>query len=207
MRKLLLLLFALTTFFSVNAQEDLKRTLFKISPQHFGVQTMMLGAEFLNPTLSKSLEMSLGVSVVKDDYSGDVTGGFIELQYRSYLVGIDYIENRPSPFYHGIYAGVFLQGGYYNQNSKWQEWDDANQTSIYHSQEDQYASIFPGFVLGIQRIYWEVMSFELYVGGGVRLVSGRQEIGNEYYGNFVGITDFDYVGIMPKMGFKIGVTF
>lgn len=201
-----------------DAKKEFSKVVFKASPQHFAVNTLKIGLEiFPNPTRSVSIYLGGRTGRNSSDYyyPSDQFDGFLgELQYRKYVKPIEAITTRRNrTHYQGIYVSAFLQGGYYYGDFIDTEWtyDPVTGASNYieyaFSQKGWNAA--GGFTIGVQRILWDVLYIDFYVGGGMQL-SGIKKSGDLPPNNFTyffsnSINDPNYEGIIPKIGVQIGL--
>ena len=64
-----------------------------------------------------------------------------------------------------------------------------------------------GLAIGIQQIFWKVLSFDVFVGAGYQ-VSDKKIKGDasDWYSDYYDFTDPGYYGILPKIGLHLGLT-
>ncbi len=198
------------------AKPLLSPTLFKISPQHFGVNTLQIGTEHFNSTLSKSLAIDLGIRHhgqflnTEDLVERGVDVGF---QYRTYVRALRYfVTTRKRTLVQGIYAGPFVNAGmvrsrqvtgYYTSSFSSSAPPRFEQTITQNDFEDYFFAT--GFTIGVQRVFWNVLAVDVFAGGGMRwsnirfLEPQRQQLNTD-------VTTPGYQGIFPRIGVKIGIT-
>ena len=222
MKKTFLHLLLITVLFVYQATAQVNnegpphsRDSFKISPLHF----------FIDNTLSMSYEkMSADIKQVTDkqagyQFSGSFTSkktdnddglnknntslsGFgLEFQYRKYIIRSN--MNDPKGFYfNGLYAGPFFS---YNRNKYKREFTENQNTpiAININQSEILNSYSAGAIFGVQFSIEDKFFLDLYVGGGARHnVSEGDKISPR--SNFL---DVGYSGVLPKLGFDLGVGF
>ncbi len=194
------------------AQENplIPRTVFKVSPQHFIESTLQLGVERFNATYSKSISVSVGLTgqgTGNDSKRG--LGG--DVQYRKYLKPVAERTNRKGKSYtQGIYFGPFVGAGYFRVR----EFDDGGYFSPYTGQyvynsnptvHDQIVhQVAGGFTFGVQRIFWDVIMVDVFMGGGVKLCA-IDELPYPRAQHYYTLTDPGYSGIFPRIGVKVGI--
>lgn len=193
--------------------------LFKVSPQQFTINTLKIGAEVFNSNQTKSISFFLHGRFDKNDsyssyYDNNQSQGFGgEIQFRKYINPFEnQTTKRGRAFLQGIYVGLYLQGGSYQQDSETTNYNyDPNTgqatTTIIRVQES-IVNVGSGFTIGVHRTLWKALFIDAYVGGGVQFANLDRTITptnpNIYY-NYVSITDPEYQGILPKFGVMIGV--
>lgn len=206
-----------------SAQEQVpqpSRSIFKISPQHFTQKQLKVGFERFNQSYSRSFSLYLnGLWDWYDEDSGydeGYSGLGAEFQYRKYLVPLSMrTTKKGNTYYRGIYFSGYLQGGHYSGTQAGIHYDydptTGTSTSSQYEYKDDIGNWGGGFTFGFQQTLWSKLHFEVYVGGGVqfadRTTSGTVPDDPYYYYFFDdgGITALDYQGILPKIGFQIGI--
>jgi len=218
MKKTLLLNSALFIAF-VSFSQD---ALVKISPFQFIDGTFHATYE---RALSKSnsFALSAGYNLTEN---GDEYGWMGELQLRKYVFKPAINSSSDSPLA-GVYAGLYGNGKYFVQQydryvSSWvvEPYYESNYDinddyigSTYHPgtgysserkvEEYEVKQIEGGVVMGLQMIFAKNLSLDLFVGGGLRSsVIDNKPIELEFYAPERG-----YTGIVPKIGFDIGISF
>ena len=196
-------------FYNVNAQ-DLKpaRHIFKFSPLHFIKNTFQVGYEHLNAKLNRSWNVSLGFAgnrgngviwnydhKIYDTHFFDIELGFsVETQFRFYASGFSKNLNKhENRIQHGTYLAPFLKieycqlhGGTYTQ---------------YSAYRPAFFTLYPGVLIGYQKVFFNKVSMDLFIGGGVRYTSLDNTV---YYYN-PQINSSIYEGVLPKLGLNIGI--
>ena len=196
---------------------DLRRTAFKTSPQHFANHQLKIGIERFNASLNKSVVFYLYGTVQNNSenmsfdrlgYSG--LGG--EAQFRRYLSPMtEKFTRLGKSFYQGIYLAGFVQGGHYSRDQRYRQYYSQGGTQVVEEYElkKNVGNWAAGFTLGIQRTLWNIVFLEAYVGGGAQfsdvITFAIPQQHYYYYPDDTGISSPDYQGILPKIGFQIGV--
>jgi len=199
-------------------QKTLSRTVFKISPFHFVQNTLKVGLENFNKSGTKSISIYAGVrsksNTTSNANSDDSYNGVLgEVQFKKYVSPIEeYISkrNRVTMVTQGIYGGVFIQGGSYSGSRNYVEYnyDPGTQTptnvNYKYSENTWNAGI--GFVLGAQRVFWNAIFVDVYIGGGLQVAESSLsgQIPPNYY-SYNSSIDPGYKGIIPKIGIQIGM--
>ena len=218
MKKTFLLTSALFIAFASFSQD----ALVKISPFHFVDGTFHATYERAL-TNNNSFALSWGYNLTEN---GDEYGWMGQLQLRKYVFKPAVNSSSDSPLA-GVYAGLYGNGKYFVQQydryvSTWEvepyyesNYDENGDFtgSTYHpgtgySSErkiDEYEvkQIEGGVVMGFQMIFAKNLSLDLFVGGGLRSsVIDNKPSELEFYA-----PDRGYTGIVPKIGFDIGISF
>lgn len=206
------------------------RALFKVSPQHFTINTLKIGTEIFDKNRTKSYSIFVygRFDSNRDDYY--YGGGFYrglggEFQYRKYISPMkSYTTKRNKNYLRGVYAGGYVQGASYSNDLDYiqrsYDYNTGQFTDRDVNIEQSIANWGTGFVIGFQRTFWEVLYLDVYAGGGIQwadvVTVDRSEPASttptNYYTPTYYITDSSisspsYQGIMPKFGFTLGVTF
>lgn len=177
-----------------NSSLELKpapRALIKIAPFQFFVQTFELSVEGLNKTYKKAFQISAGYRSGQNDFING-KGATMTLAYRGYSRPLNKPLVSKPEVTQGIYYSLFLKGEYFNG-------DNDNATN----QSTTINSISPGFTIGLQRLVFEVLYLDVYLGGGIKFTDINNESNT--------ITDgYDllhpgYEGIYPVAGIKVGI--
>lgn len=206
MKKLLLVFMYLSVTVLLFAQEDsepsfkLPRSVIKISPFQFALNTLELGIETFNPTYSKSFNFSLGLRTGSNVYN-DGSGVNLELGYRKYAAPMKYRVRGNRESYQGIYYSLFVRGEYFKG-----EKNDYFYGGYQDSYKEKTFAIAPGFTIGFQKTLWQVILLDAYVGGGVKFSHvDYLTTPPPGYEPYYDIFDPGYSGIYPKIGVKIGI--
>ena len=215
--KILLLLFTTTQIvFGQIETEKPVRFVFKMSPQHLTLNMLKIGGEVFSKTGGTSYQFMLQAASNNRNSNAfgnsfDYNGGGLELTYKKYLSPLQEITTRKGrQFMQGIYFGGFIQGGLYGGDHSYYEWswDDQTQTNIRteYNYSTKAKNMAGGFMIGIQRIYWKVLSLDAFIGAGYQV--GHQKFtGNptEWASYVYDFTEPHYYGILPKFGLNIGL--
>ena len=180
---------------------NLPRTLLKISPFQFALQTFELGIEKFNSNYSKSFNLSGGVRTGSDATDNGI-GGNLELAYRKYPAPMKIRSRNNHDSYQGIYYSFFLRGEYFKGDDKYYFGNSSFSTDYTATSN----SIAPGFTIGYQRTFWQIIILDAYIGGGVKFSKTEFDPGPPN-NNYLYYTIFDpgYSGVIPKIGVKIGI--
>ena len=205
-------LFILLSLFLVSISSQAQKSFLKISPFHFFDGTLKMSYE--RPISSdKSINISGGFHLIEDggwNY-GDQIGWMGEIQLRKYLV----IQEKKESKLSGIYVAPYFKGGYFRykeDNGYYLATYDNNGyyiEDIWHYNTDEYEikNYNVGILMGAQIILSNIVSLEIFLGGGVQYADIEDIRGNlPYYYND---TPFSrgYTGVVPKAGFNFGVKF
>lgn len=199
--------------FAQPTEEQISRTIFKISPQQLTINTLKAGIERFNKTYTASWVIFASATSQGQDYSSTYTdklrglGG--ELQYRKYLGAMKEHASRRHRYARGIYLMGFIQGAAYSNHQKGLSGSYVGgvyATTPYDFQRS-IGNWGGGFALGFQRTFWNIMFLDVYIGGGVQgsdVIYQGQLPHHDWY-HWQSITEPDYAGIIPKIGLQIGV--
>ncbi len=218
MKKSTLLALLVLAISTVNAQD----ALVKISPFHFIDGTFLTSYERSFSEVNSYL-ISGGYNLAEN---GDEYGWMGELQIRKYVLRPSINSSSDSPLA-GVYAGFYGNGKYFLQQhitylSGWEvepyqtENYDENgnfigttyhQGSGYYSKEEKQEydvkQIEVGVIMGMQIILSGNFSVDFFLGGGLR----SSEIDNKPQGVEFYSFERGYTGIVPKIGFDVGISF
>lgn len=184
---ILCLSLASTLAFSQNA-------LVKISPFHFLDGTIYATYErALNNNNSFALSGGYRLSDNADEY-----GWMGELQLRKYIFKPS-INSSSESSLAGIYAGLYGNGKYFVEQY------EKNYSNTHRSSTQEYdvKQMEGGVLMGMQILFSEKLSLDLYAGGGLRY----SEFDNKPMYLDLYSPERGYTGIVPKIGFDIGLTF
>jgi hypothetical protein len=207
-------LLAMTLFLPVvvHAQQDvpaLPRTLFKFSPQHIGLATLLSEVERFNAARSRSYSFGVGVTYqgqFEQPEQTPVRRGFqMGFQYRKYIKPLAIAGKSASQ---GIYVGGFADAGF-NRTRELRGWrpDREDPRRVNHIYSD-YETLFfaSGFTLGVQRVFWNVLAVDVFAGGGLRLNQIQMvELGERWAMPHQEIYLPEHEGIFPRIGLKVGI--
>jgi hypothetical protein len=218
--KKLIILVALAAIRPVFGQTDVvispSNLIFKMSPQHLALNMLKVGLEKINKSGTRSFQFYLqAVANDKRDNYGGSTFGYdgigVEFMIRKYLSPMQQVTTRKGrQFMQGIYFGGFIQGGIYSGkvDDEWISWDPITQTysSTTYKYTDKPKNVATGFTIGMQRIYWKVLTLDAYIGAGYQ-ISQQNISGNapEWAVEYYDFTEANYQGILPKIGITIGL--
>ena len=201
MKRTTLFIIALLSLTTLNAQERL----IKISPFHFSDATFNISVE-KSMKSDYTLNFSGGVHLLEDGWDArDEKGVTSEIQLRKYVLSFRNSESKLN----GIYVAPFAQISYFRMHNIYRNWiyeyDDVTgdyvgsfleETNVNASSKSGQA----GVVMGVQYIMSDVILVDFFLGGGVQYAveSGNRDRYNDIGSRF-------YTGVMPKIGFNVGV--
>lgn len=213
-----LLLCSFTAFGQSETELTPPRALFKVSPQHFTINTLKIGAEVFNKNRTKSYSVFVYGRFDKDNsgsYSSESYRGLGgEFQYRKYLSPMKlYTSKRDKDYLRGVYAGAYLQGASYSNDLVYVDYmynNNGQYTTTQFRTEESIGNWGAGFMIGVQRTFWEMIYVDVYAGGGIQWsdvinLSPNTPVRAGYFEDG-SITSPGYQGIMPKFGLTLGVT-
>lgn len=195
--------------------EVISRTIFKLSPQHFTESSLKGGIEHFNKAHSVSVVVFITGRMEKneDSYYGDGYDGLAgELQLRRYISPMKAVTLKNNKVYHrGIYGAVYVQGGSYSGDFKreysYYDLNGVMVNEVYYDYEDHIGNWGGGITIGYQQTLLQVIFVEVFVGGGLqfsdRITTGKLPATPDY--SFYDYKDPYYRGILPKIGFNIGI--
>jgi hypothetical protein len=200
------------------AQDTLKisRTIAKLSPQHFIDNSLKAGIERFNKTHSGSIAFFITGRIENEENNFDIDGhsGIAgELQFRKYISPMKTrLSKRNNLVNQGIYGAAYLQGGSYSGDFEGENFDYDPNTRQYtnrveYAYKEKVINYGFGFTIGFQKSLWQVIFLDAYIGGGIQFadntVTGTRP---DYdFQRYSGIGDPTYKGILPKIGFQIGI--
>ena len=192
--------------------------LVKVSPFHFFDGTLY--ASYERPLENnRSIQLDGGLRLADD---GNDYGWIGELQLRKYLFSPKFAEKSVLS---GFYAGLYANGKYFNEYNEWREWNtiaepywdyvynkDGTENweeSVWHQgvyEEELIKENYDikqgegGVIFGFQTIIKKALSFDLFLGGGIRgaQIDGKRL--DRFHGN-----DRGYTGVVPKGGVSVGI--
>lgn len=213
-------------FGSVNAQEEVN-ALIKNSPFHFIGNTFHMSYERVFDE-DKSFNLSGGFHLSGYNWDNDAEMGGVgsvyydrnseigwsgEIQIRKYIVNF---KNSTSVL-NGLYVAPYVKGSYFSEEYSY---DNGYYMEGYYDEEDVWVSACyaedivdsdrevksaqGGVVMGVQYLFVDALSLDFFVGGGVKYAESS---GGEAYWADDTIWDRAYSGVLPKVGFNIGVVF
>jgi hypothetical protein len=197
-----------------------QESLVKVSPFYFFDGTFYASYE-------KSLENSRSIQLdggVRLTDNGNDYGWMGEVQLRKYLFSSKCAGSGPLS---GFYAGVYANGKYFKEYNEWTDWQwieepyydyvyhdngDINwEETVFHEGESEEQLMNEsydvnqgegGVLFGFQAILNETLSFDVFIGGGVRAAQIDGEKTGYFYDSGRG-----YTGVVPKAGFSVGIAF
>ena len=196
--------------------------LVKISPFHFIDGTFYTTYERAMKN-NNSFVLSGGYNLTNN---GDEYGWMGEFQMRKYVYKPNINSSSDSKLA-GIYAGLYVNGKYFVQqySTQYYYWDvepytvynyDANGNIIgsnYHEGQGYHSDYIDeeyevkqgegGVLMGMQVLFSGNFSMDFFVGGGLRSSTiENKPVDFEFYSPERG-----YTGIVPKIGFEVGISF
>ena len=213
----LLLLVTQWVFGQSEPTEKPNRFMFKLSPQHLLRNSLKFGGEFFSESKRSSLVIFL--QAVSNNSERDpypifpYSGGGLELNYRKYIAPIQSITSRKGRQYtQGIYFSFFLQGGIYKGDYDYIETDYDFQTQIRTEEHVVYQesakNVGTGFNLGLQQVFWNILTADVYLGAGYQLGSNSitgTKPANSFADYSSSTNSAGYTGVIPKGGILIGI--
>ena len=192
MKKITLILcFCITSLFAFS-----QNSIVKISPFHFLDGTIYTTYErALNNNNSFALSGGYRLSDNGDEY-----GWMGEIQLRKYIFKPD-INSSSESSLAGVYAGLYANGKYFvEQYERYYHYNNSYSSTNYDYDIKQVEG---GVLMGIQILFSKKLSLDLFAGGGLRNSEfDHKPINMDFYSPERG-----YTGIVPKIGFDIGVSF
>tara|TARA_B000000532_G_C18877345_1_gene411358 strand:- start:4031 stop:4576 length:546 start_codon:yes stop_codon:yes gene_type:complete len=179
--------------------------LLKNSPFHFVDATFKMSVE-KELSDNKSVNLSGAIHLVEDGWNDDLARGIAcELQIRKYVMGFKSSESSLS----GVYIAPFGNLSYYRMSETYYNWyyeyDEFGNYINWREETKVDASskiIQAGILMGTQYIFSNVILLDLYLGGGIQY---SIEKGNRNPVNHGGSGFRFYTGVIPKIGFNVGV--
>lgn len=226
MKKTFTALFLLLgVFFSANAQEgittkeavSLPRNILKLPPLHFTRSTFTLRYERFNSSFDRSLQFGIDLTTMESSWNNYREMGWGgDVEYRIYAGGFKQRTTRKGQSYgQGIYFAPYIKGEYFNtQEQYWGEGrQDPNTGQWINSQgtvERKIMAFTPGAVIGWQRSFWGVLHLDVYLGGGIQYTNEERSFTDGQPAGFLnfhysGLWDRGYSGVVPRMGFNVGL--
>ena len=175
------------------------KNIVKLSPFHFIEGTFLLGYERMFNR--SSLFINAGIHSTERYFDGQPQFGFQEeIQYRYYVAPPSNVAtgNRNFFYFKGFYAGPFVYHRYRQQTV--QVWDWVAQENV--AVDENINEVAGGVVMGVQVAFANVVFLDFYTGGGVKRSTGRSP-----QNTFTNVTTPGYNGVIPKVGFMLGVAF
>jgi len=199
--KKIFLLMSLLGFISINAQD----LLLKNSPFHFADATFKMSIE-KELSENKSINLTGYIHLVEDGWNYDLSKGIgCELQLRKYVMEFKNSEISLN----GVYVAPFGGLSYYRMNETYYDWyyeyDEFGNLIDWREETRVDASskrIQTGIIMGTQYVFSNVILLDFFVGGGIQY---SKEAGNRNPINNGGSGLRFYTGVIPKIGFNVGI--
>lgn len=169
--------------------------LVKVSPFHFADGTIYTTYERAL-TNNNSFALSGGYRLSDN---GDEYGWMGEIQLRKYVFKPTINKSSESPLA-GVYAGLYLNGKYFVEDYKSSYW--SNDRYIERHEDFDIKQVEGGVLMGFQVIFSEKMALDFFFGGGLR----DSQIDNKPLGLDFYNPERGYTGIVPKIGFDLGIS-
>ena len=201
MKNIFFLILLFFGFISLKAQQ----VILKNSPFHFIDGTFKMSIE-KEISKNKSIDLSGDIHLVEDGWNYDNSKGIAaEIQIRKYVISF----NNSNYSLNGIYVSPFAKASYFRMSHTDYNWiyDYDSFGNLIDWREDYTVdasskSVQAGILMGSQYVLNDVIAFDFYLGGGVQY---SKEAGNRSQSNFGGNGLRFYSGVIPKIGFNIGV--
>ena len=201
MKNIFFLILLFFGFISLKAQQ----VILKNSPFHFIDGTFKMSIE-KEISKNKSIDLSGDIHLVEDGWNYDNSKGIaVEIQIRKYVISF----NNSNYSLNGIYVSPFARASYFRMSHTDYNWfyDYDSLGNLIDWREDYTVdasskSVQAGILMGSQYVLNDVIAFDFYIGGGVQY---SKEAGNRSQSNFGGNGLRFYTGVIPKIGFNIGV--
>lgn len=171
-----------------------QNSIVKISPFHFIDGTIYATYEMaFNNNNSFSLSGGYRLSDNGDEY-----GWMGELQLRKYIFKPS-INSSSESSLAGVYTGLYGNGKYFVEQYEKNYYNSSRS----YTQEYDVKQMEGGVLMGIQILFSKKLSLDLFAGGGLRYSElDHKPINLDLYSPERG-----YTGIVPKIGFDIGISF
>lgn len=190
--------------------EDLRRrSVVKLSPFHFFDRSIQLNGEFFKENYKTSLVTGF-TGTYRDDKEVSDQGFALEFQVRHYprSFKVDtsrWVENGAN----GFYFGISVSAGSNVYKSKSEYYSSSYNVSTRSTTANSHW-ITPSVLLGYQVVVWEAMYLDFYVGGGIKMNDVKKStsvpgVNPELEMTNGSIFSRYYKGILPKLGFTLGV--
>jgi hypothetical protein len=174
-------------------------SLVKISPFHLFDGTFYTSIE-KNLNNDRSFYLAGGYRLSDN---GDDIGWMGELQIRKYLFRFNKSESLGDSPFSGVYGGLYGNGKYFSESeSEYSYYDYEIDGFSYYQDDYEIKQVEGGVMMGIQFVFHKKLSLDFFVGGGLR----ASEITGMY--RFTPYSpERGYTGIVPKVGFDVGISF
>ena len=190
--------------------EDLRKPIvIKLSPLHFFDRSIQVNGELFKKNFKTSLLLGF-TGTYRSDKEVIDKGGSLEIQFRHYPRTFradtnNWYRNSAAGFYVGLSASVGVNA----YTVLTQSYVSSTQTLEYSTTANSQW-VTPSVLIGYQLIVWESMYLDFYVGGGIKLNNVEKST------NIPGADPDDqlnntslfsryYTGVLPKLGFTLGI--
>lgn len=185
-----------------NVEPIVVKSILKISPFHFIEGTFLMSYERMLNGDKSSIVFSAGIHS-REQFYNDRSAEFgfqEELQYRFYIAPprSTASDGKGFFFFKGLYAGPYLLHRFRNQDIQVFDW--VLQQNILLN--EQINEISGGVLMGVQIALGNRFYVDLFTGGGIKRSFGRNPQNTNIYVGSIG-----YNGVVPKIGFQLGVGF
>ena len=191
MKKITIIICSLFIFSFAQAQ-DKANALIKNSPFHFFDGTFHLSYE-KSLSSNKSINISAGFHLRdNNNYSDNQNIGWIgELQLRRYL--LHKVDNKSK--LNGFFVAPYVKGGYFSVEEENYYYDE----DIEYSTTKEIKSFQGGVLMGYQIVFSDIVALEFFLGGGMQYAD------SDYHVDIYQVKG--YTGVVPRIGFNVGVSF
>ncbi|MFN3852279.1 MAG: hypothetical protein ACK4NY_22780 [Spirosomataceae bacterium] len=227
------LVFSTGTFAQKSDEKPL--TILKFYPLGLVTNSLQLGFEKFNKDFSRSTNVVFGVRYKKgngniqydangnsfDNYN-NWAGASILFERRIYIPKFKskFIDENPEkPFKYGVYLAPFLKADYNVRDfdNSFYSYNNANGQSntvlVRNYGKISYLGGTAGLNIGYQFTLFQYMYIDTYLGGGLRLLSKKENVNRSsqnqtyYSGDYGAIIEFvDKAGVVPNAGITLGVS-
>jgi hypothetical protein len=190
----------------LSAQSNIKRYMFKMSPQHLTLKMLRVGVERLNNNQTKGFSLYLfGAANDKENFYSNFpyTGGGAEIQARKYLnTFTNKTNSQGQSFAQSVYLAGFAQGGIFRWGREY--------SPPFTSQADRYKydkNIALGFSIGLQRTVWKILILDVFAGGGFQKGWSEASLATPIRYSYQNsrFSGPGYTGVLPKGGLMLGI--
>ena len=215
-------------------EEKPKLNIFKFYPIQLGKSTLKVGLETFNKTRNSSWVINAGLIYEYTDnpstyYSSSssipqpIQGNFnsqkgfnIEIEKRFY---VPYLKDYKKPKNdnanrYGFYISPYLQIESQSQkfqNNYYNTFDTIKQAPlnpavlVESSGSSKIFAVTPGFTIGTQTSLWDVAYLDLFLGAGLRILDNNPTVNFHPYNYSSNSNSYNTRGIVPKIGFAVGI--
>ena len=220
MKKLVLMAIGTAMVTCLSAQVNkvetqLPKTILKFSPQHLIRGGLWISGEFFNSDYKNAHQLSLEFMYRQPNSVGygvtKGTGITGEYAFKHYLNRL-HIEKTlgGKENINGYYVGVFAQGGYYKEQSRYYDYGSSFPAQTTEKiNEVTTTAVYPGFIIGRQQSLGESFFVDFYVGAGMRVSESKVKTpdANFDYKQSPDAYFLYHSGLLPKIGMSIGFGF